>query len=55
MFERTSSKAPLQANPCQNIVEDITQHMASLPSPKSSNTKRTYDTGVFELIDHEAT
>ncbi len=35
--------------------KDISQHMASFPSLKSSRNERSYDHGVLNLIDYEAT
>jgi hypothetical protein len=35
-------------------VKDVARHIASLPSPKSSGSERSYDHGVLNLIDYEA-
>jgi len=46
---------PLSSNYLLGYAEDIVRHMASLPSPKSSRSKRSYDHGVVNLIDYETT
>jgi hypothetical protein len=35
-------------------VEDVAQHMASLPFLKFIKSERSYDHGVLNLIDNEA-
>ncbi len=47
--------SPPLSNYLPRYAEDIVQHMASLPSPKSSRSERSYDHGVVNLIDYEAT
>jgi hypothetical protein len=47
--------SPLPNNYLLKYAKDIAQHMASLPSPKSSKSERSYDHGVLNLIDYEAT
>jgi len=45
----------LLSNYLPKYVEDIARHMASLPFPKFFRSKRSYDHGVLNLIDDEAT
>jgi hypothetical protein len=47
--------SPPLSNYLPRYAEDVAWHMASLPSPKSSRSERSYDHGVFNLIDNEAT
>jgi len=47
--------SPPPSNYLPRYAKDIVQHMASLPSPKSSRNERSYDHGVLNLIDFETT
>jgi hypothetical protein len=55
MLGRTSSQTLLLSNYLPRYAKDVVQHMASLPSPNSFRSKRSYDHGVLNLIDDEAT
>ncbi len=46
--------SPPLCNYLPKYAKEIAQHMASLPSPKSSRSERSHDHGVLNLIDYEA-